>query len=125
MNENAKDQTSHVLENPPPYPLFVHPSSIAPTASAILLAKLDLKFATNAMSTIKAPPNAKVAGDIPVASEADASNFLIEAAPGNVANAGIVIWALQLILLIASEAVENSFLIEAAPGNEFNTGMAI
>ena len=125
MNENAKDHTSQVLENPPPYPRFVHPSSIAPTASAILLAKLDLKFATRAMSSIKAPPNAKVAEEIPVAREADASDFLIETAPGNVANAGIVIWALQLILLIASEAVENSFLIEATPGNKFSTGMAI
>jgi hypothetical protein len=121
MNENAKDHTSHVLENPPPYPRFVHPSSIAPTANAIL----DLKLAIIAMTNMKAPPHAKVTEDNPVASEADNSNFLIEAAPGNVAKAGKVIPARQLILLIASEADDSSFLIEAAPGNVFNTGIAI
>ena len=62
INEKAKDQTSHVLENPPPYPLFVQPPSIPPTARAILDATVDLNVAINAIKQIRAPPNVSAKG---------------------------------------------------------------
>ena len=62
MKEKAKDQTSHVLENPPPYPLFVQPPSSPPTARAILEATVDLNVAIKAIKQISAPPNVKAKG---------------------------------------------------------------
>ena len=62
MNEKAKDQTSHVLENPPPYPLFVQPPSIPPTARAILFATVVLNVTIKAIKQIRAPPNVNAKG---------------------------------------------------------------
>jgi hypothetical protein len=62
MNEKANDQTSQVLENPPPYPLLVQPPSMPPTARAILEATADLNVIITAIKQIKAPPNVSAGG---------------------------------------------------------------
>lgn len=62
INEKANDQTSQVLENPPPYPLLVQPPSMPPTARAILEATADLNVIITAIKQIIAPPNVKEGG---------------------------------------------------------------
>lgn len=63
IKEKANDQTSHVLEKPPPYPLFVHPPSISLTARANLLVNFDLNRAIIAVNRTNAALQAIVTVD--------------------------------------------------------------
>ena len=63
INEKANDHTSHVLEKPPPYPLFVQPPSISLTARANLEVNLDLNRAITAVNKTNAALQAIVTAD--------------------------------------------------------------
>ena len=63
MKEKANDHTSHVLEKPPPYPLFVQPPSISLTARANLEVNFDLNRAIMAVNKTNAALQAIVTAD--------------------------------------------------------------